>query len=63
MRHCKICDMENERIIGRSPLRLIDTRACGRIQTVRAEPVDCLRWKRDEFPALNEPSGALKICG
>ena len=61
VRHRKIGDVEDERIVGGTPLRLIDTRTRRRVQSIRTESVDCLRWKRDERASLNQRDGTLEI--
>ena len=63
VRHRKVCDMEDERIVGGTPLRLINAGARRRIQTVCTESVDRLRRKRNKRAAANEIRGTLKICG
>ena len=59
--HREISDMEDEWIVGGTPLCLIDTRTRRRIQSTCAKSVDRLRRKRDERTTAKERCGTLEI--
>ena len=60
-RHGEVGDMQDERVIGRTPLRRVDARTSRHVQPVRPEPVDRLGRKCDERAVTNHLRGMCNV--